>query len=307
MPNSNVPDTPSAGGPAQQELLAEVAEALRANLARGFLESEERIRQIAEALNDVVLLTDEATGQILYANVAYEVVWGRPRAELYTNAEALLESVHPDDRERVRATLIGERQDDFDLEFRVVRSAGDERWMWSRGFRVRGGEREPNRIASITADITERKQIAASHERLIRGFTHDVKNPLGAADGYLSLLEAGVFGEMSEAQAKSIAHARRSIGTALHLVSGLLEIERADAGQLSLDREQVDLGAAVFETADEFLAAAEAKSLELTVSVPQDDDERASLVIESDNARVRQILANLVSNAVKYTPALGQI
>jgi PAS domain S-box-containing protein len=291
----------------QEQLLSEVAGALRANLARGFLEGEERIRQIAEALNDVVLLSDEASGQVFFVNAAYEQIWGRPRGELYANPLALLEGVHPDDRDRVRDTLIGPRQQDFDLEFRVVRSAGDERWMWTRGFLVRGVDGEKNRIASITEDITERKQIAQSHERLIRGFTHDVKNPLGAADGYLALLEAGIFGEMSEAQAKSIAHARRSIGTALHLVSGLLEVERAEAGQLSIAREQVDIVAVVVEIAAEFHAAASAKSLDLAVSVRPGDESPVSLVVESDAARVRQILANLVSNAVKYTQPTGQI
>jgi PAS domain S-box-containing protein len=294
----------STGSP---ELLAQVAAALRANLARGFLEGEERIRQIAEALNDVVLLSDEASGQVYFVNAAYEQVWGRPRADLYANPLALLEGVHPDDRDRVRDTLIGQQGHDFDMEFRVVRSAGDERWMWTRGFVVPGVDGETNRIASITADVTEHKQIAESHEQLIRGFTHDVKNPLGAADGYLSLLEAGVFGEMSEAQAQSIASARRAIDTALHLVSGLLEVERAEARQLSIERAQVDLGAAVFEMAAEFHAAAAAKSLDLAVSVPRDEESRVALVIESDAARVPQILANLVSNAVKYTQSGGQI
>ena len=291
----------------QERLVADVAAALPANLARGFLEDEERIRQIAEALNDVVLLTDEASGQVLFVNGAYERVWGRPRADLYANSLALLEGVHPDDRNRVRDTQIGQQRQAFDLEFRVVRSAGDVRWLWTRGFLVRGVDGKPNRIVSIVTDVTERKQIAESHQRLIRGFAHDVKNPLGAADGYLSLLEVGVFGEMSEAQAKSIARARRSIEVALQLVSGLLEIERAEAGQLSIQRERVDLCAIVVEIAAEFYAAATAKSLDLVASVCQDDESHVSLVIESDAARVGQILANLVSNAVKYTQPNGQI
>ncbi|MDF2772512.1 MAG: ATP-binding region ATPase domain protein [Geminicoccaceae bacterium] len=292
---------------AQAQLLADVAGALHANLARGFLEGEERIRQIAEALNDVVLLSDAASGQVFFVNAAYERMWGRPRADLYANPLALLEGVHPEDRDRVRDALIGQRREDFDIEFRVVRSAGDERWMWTRGFLVRGVDGETTRIASITADVTEHKQIAASHEQLIRGFTHDMKNPLGAADGYLSLLEAGVFGRMSEAQAQSIANARRAIDTALHLVSGLLEVERAEARQLSIERAEVDLGAVVFEIAAEFRAAAAAKSLDFAVSDPQDEESHVSLVIESDAARVPQILANLASNAVKYTQPGGRI
>ena len=292
---------------AQEQLLADVAGALHANLARGFLEGEERIRQIAEALSDVVLLSDAASGQVFFVNAAYERMWGRPRADLYANPLALLEGVHPEDRDRVRDALTGQRREDFDIEFRVVRSPGEERWMWTRGFLVRGVDGETTRVASITADVTEHKQIAASHEQLIRGFTHDIKNPLGAADGYLSLFEVGVFGQMSEAQAQSIANARRAIDTALHLVAGLLEVERAEARQLSIERAEVDLGAVVFEIAAEFRAAAAAKSLDLAVSVPQDEESHVSLVIESDAARVPQILANLASNAVKYTQPGGQI
>ncbi|MGE5727902.1 MAG: sensor histidine kinase [Gemmatimonas sp.] len=286
-------------------MLTEVAGALRANLARGFLEGEERIRQIAEALSDVVLLSDAASGQVLFVNAAYEHIWGRQRVDLYENPLALLEGVHPDDRDRVRDTFIRQRRQNFDIEFRVVRPAGDERWMWTRGFLVRGVDGKTNRIASITADVTEHKQIAESHEQLIRGFTHDIKNPLGAADGYLSLLEVGVFGQMSKGQAESIARARRSIDTALQLVSGLLEIERADARQLSIEREEVNLGAVVSEMFAEFHAAAAAKFLDLTVT--QDEESHVSLVIEADAARVRQIVANLVSNAVKYTQRGGQI
>lgn len=289
---------------AQGALLAEVAEALRANLVRGFLEGEERIRQIAEALHDVVVLSDETGTQVLFVNAAYEQIWGRPRAELYANPLALLEGVHPEDRERVRDTLIGQPRGDYNLEFRILRPAGDERWVWTRGFPVRNADGEINRIASITEDITERRHIIESHERLIRGFTHDVKSPLGAADGYLSLLESGVYGEMSESQAEAVGRARRSIRSALDLVSSLLEIERAEAGRLDIERERVDIGATVVGIVEEFDAAAAAKCLSLASSVPQGDD---SLVIESDARRVRQILANLLSNAVKYTQPNGSI
>jgi len=288
----------------QERLLADVAGALQANLARGFLEGEERIRQIAEALHDAILLSDETGGQIFFVNAAYEEIWGRPRAELYENPLALLEGVHPDDRERVRDTLVVQLRPGYDLEFRVLRPSGDERWVWARGFPVRNVDDQNNRIASIIEDITERKQIIVSHERLIRGFTHDVKNPLGAADAYLSLMELGVYGELSETQASAVGRARRSIGTALNLVTGLLDIERAEAGQLDIGRQLVDVGATVVAIVEEFRAAGAAKGLSLVSAVPTGDD---SLVVESDVGRVRQILANLASNAVKFTHPNGSI
>jgi PAS domain S-box-containing protein len=268
--------------------------------------SEELLREIAEALHDVVLLSDENRTQLFFVNAAYEQIWGRSREELYTNPLALLEGVHPEDRERVRDAMVSHSRGEYDVEFRVVRPDGGQRWVWSRGFPVRSASGEIYRSASITEDITDRKQVIESHEQLIRGFTHDVKNPLGAADGYLSLLELGVGGEMSATQTETVGRARRSIRTALDLVSQLLEIERAEAGQLNIERGRMDLGVTTREIVEEFRFAANAKRISLAPLVLGNEG-NDSLVIESDRARVRQILANLISNAVKYTQPDGSI
>ena len=289
---------------ATRQLLEQIAEALQANLARGYLEGEERIRGIAEALHDVVALIDGTGSKVLFVNAAYERIWHRSREDLYANPLAFLDGVHPQDRDRVRDTLVEQPSGNYDLEYRVVRPGGEERWVRTRAFPVRGPEGEIGRIASITEDITDRKQVIESHERLIRGFTHDVKNPLGAADGYLAMLEMGVGGDMSEVQTQSVGRARQSIHTALDLISGLLDIERAEAGQLDLRPVLMDLNAATREIVDDFRAAAEAKALTLKVEVP---DREGALVVRSDTARVRQIFANLVSNAVKYTQSTGNI
>jgi PAS domain S-box-containing protein len=289
---------------ATNRLLEQIAEALQANLTRGYLEGEERIRGIAEALHDVVALIDSTGSKVLFVNAAYERIWCRSREELYAHPLALLDGVHPQDRDRVRRTLIEQARGNYDLEYRVVRPGGDQRWVRTRAFPVRDADGNIHRIACITEDITDRKQVIESHERLIRGFTHDVKNPLGAADGYLALLELGIGGEMSAAQTESVGRARRSIRTALNLISGLLDIERAEAGQLEISEARIDLSAATVEIVGDFLASAESKNLSLTAQISPEDD---PLVVESDAARVRQILANLISNAVKYTQPNGTI
>jgi PAS domain S-box-containing protein len=268
--------------------------------------SEKRLGEIAEALHDVVMLSDEDRSQLFFVNEAYERIWGRSREELYANPQAFLEGVHPEDRERVRDAILSHARDEYDIEFRVVRPDGGQRWVWTRGFPVLSESGEIYRSASITEDITDRKQVIESHEQLIRGFTHDVKNPLGAADGYLSLLELGAHGNMSAEQTETVGRARRSIRAALDLVSQLLELERAAAGQLNIERERVDLGVTIHEIVEEFRFAADAKRLRLAPLVPGNGG-NSSLIIESDRARLRQILANLISNAVKYTQADGSI
>jgi signal transduction histidine kinase len=190
----------------------------------------------------------------------------------------------------------------YDIEFRVVRPDGDVRWVWSRGFPVTNDRGEIYRVAGITEDITERKQVAENRVRLVRGFTHDVKNPLGAADGFLALLEDGIMGELAAKQRDSIARARQSIRRALDLITNVLELARAEAGQIEINKASMSPAEVAADTVDEFRAQAAEKGLALNV-----DTTSARPSIESDAARVRQIIANLVSNAVKYTPENGHI
>jgi signal transduction histidine kinase len=148
----------------------------------------------------------------------------------------------------------------------------------------------------------ELERVTESRTRLIRGFTHDVKNPLGTADGFLALLEDGASGTLEERQQAWVTKSRRSIRQALELIQHLLELARAEAGQLELRMQETDLAALVHDVCDEFGASVQSKGLAMEVSVPESLPR-----IETDPARVRQVFGNLLSNAVKYTPAGGRI
>jgi signal transduction histidine kinase len=146
------------------------------------------------------------------------------------------------------------------------------------------------------------EHVTESRTRLVRGFTHDVKNPLGAADGYLALLEEGLMGPMAPRQAEAIAKVRRAIRQALALIADLLELGRAEAGQLEIRARPTDVAELVHEVGDSYRAAAESKGLALAVAA-----EPGLPTVHADPVRVRQVLGNLVSNAVKYTPGGGHI
>lgn len=135
-----------------------------------------------------------------------------------------------------------------------------------------------------------------SRSRLMRGFSHDVKNSLGVADGYAELLTLGIHGELTLEQTKTAGHIRRSIHTALALIDDLHQLGRVETGNVVLDKTAVDLGDLVRAVGDDYQAAAKAKGLALTVDVP-----RELPCIETDRTRVRQIVGNLMSNAIKYT------
>lgn len=141
-----------------------------------------------------------------------------------------------------------------------------------------------------------------SRERLIRGFGHDVRNPLGAADAYASNLAEGIGGALTPEQARSLERIRASIGSALLLIGDLIDLARAEAGQLEIRRERVDVGALVSSVADRYRAGAAAAGLALEADLPE-----SLPAIESDPRRIEQVLGNLLSNAVKYTPPGGRV
>jgi signal transduction histidine kinase len=149
----------------------------------------------------------------------------------------------------------------------------------------------------------EVERVVESRARFIRGITHDLKNPLGAADGYAQLLESGMGGELSPGQQQWVERLRRSIGQALAIIDDVLLLSRAEAGRLEAHPEPVDLPRLVRETVEEHQAAARSAGLDLHVE-PSTGPTRPIL---TDPGRVRQILGNLLSNAVKYTPRGGRV
>jgi signal transduction histidine kinase len=146
----------------------------------------------------------------------------------------------------------------------------------------------------------ELERVTESRARLMRGFSHDVKNPLGAADGYLQLLADGIVDPLTERQARSVERASKSIGAALNLVEDLLELARAETGTLEVALFPTNLAEVVRDAAEEYQAQAEAKGLDLSLQVPA-----GVPPVTTDGKRVRQVLGNLISNAVKYTPSGG--
>jgi signal transduction histidine kinase len=122
-----------------------------------------------------------------------------------------------------------------------------------------------------------------------------VRNPLGAADGYLDLIESGVVA--GEAKRKEfMTRSRRALSSAMGLLDDLVELSLAEAGQIEVRLCAVDVRDVIGEITKEHRARASAKELELECHVP----EQLPLV-QTDAARVRQILGNLISNAIKYT------
>ncbi len=123
-------------------------------------ESESRFRQMAEHFPGVFVMSDALGKDILYVSPGYQTVWGQPTEHLYRQPDSIAQSIHPQDRDRVRvgiATLNPEQSGA--LEYRIVRPDGSIRWIWERSFPIKNAQGQVYRVTAVCEDITERKKI----------------------------------------------------------------------------------------------------------------------------------------------------
>jgi PAS domain S-box-containing protein len=115
-------------------------------------------------------MTTPAMEELLYVSPAYENVWGRSLQSLRQRPQSWMDAIHTEDRERVVGVLEGQRQQGFEVEYRIVRPDGSVRWIRDRRFPVKDESGKVYRIAGIAEDTTERKRaeqtLRHSEERL---------------------------------------------------------------------------------------------------------------------------------------------
>ena len=121
-------------------------------------DSEERFNELTRNIHQVFWMTDAQKNQVIYVSPAYEKIWGRSCESVYQNPRSFLDSVHPADRERVIASLSQQASGGYDEEYRIMRPAGDVRWIRARAFPIQDSQGTVYRIAGISEDITRRKQ-----------------------------------------------------------------------------------------------------------------------------------------------------
>jgi signal transduction histidine kinase len=146
------------------------------------------------------------------------------------------------------------------------------------------------------------KELDRLKSNFLATVSHELRTPLTSIIGYSEMLEAGIAGELTAEQAGFVETIRTKGELLLQLISALLDLNKLERGQLSIITEYVDPRAVLAEVKDTCLPEAEKKHIKLELSWAQDVP-----VVQADPVRLRQILINLVSNAVKFTPESGRV
>ncbi len=125
-------------------------------------QSEERFRQMADTIPEVIWITSLEPERVLYTSPSFERIWGLKVEELYRNPRLWTETIHPEDRDRVISTfsewIAGAEINYHDVEYRIVRPDGTIRWIHERGVLTRDKNGRPVEVSGISTDITTAKQ-----------------------------------------------------------------------------------------------------------------------------------------------------
>jgi two-component system CheB/CheR fusion protein len=233
-----------------------------------------------------------------------------------TTGDSFFERVHPDDAEQLReylATVIRQRTD-YESEFRILRAdTGEVRWLGAKGGLLFNEQDEPFSMFGVNFDITEEKNLkmeleaarqtaeAASQVKseFLANMSHEIRSPLTAVLGYSDLI-------LVEADWRKVAEFARKIKQngqyLLEIVDDVLDLSRAEANKLNLRKERFSPQRLLADLCSVMRLRARDKGIDLSVHARGEIPE----TIEGDPTRLRQILVNLVGNAVKFT-AEGQI
>lgn len=283
--------------------------------------SAERFQALTEQSFDLIIVTD-ADSVIGYVNQAVGPVLGRLPEELVgTNVASWL---HPDDVPALQAAIAAERETPGsvgEVDYRMRHADGSWRWLETSGKNLVDEPAVGGFLVTLR-DISERKAAEAERERaarlmrkqnamlreadrlkseLLSIVSHDLRTPLTSVIGYLELLGDEEAGPLSAEQQSYLAAVRRGADRLLALVNDLLFIARADAGKLELDLADTDLAELARDAVHALLPKAADSSIRLGLLA--EEPARARV----DRARIAELLENLLSNALKFTPAGGSV
>jgi PAS domain S-box-containing protein len=272
-------------------------------------ESDRRFRQLAENIHEVFWMSNPSTSEMLYISPAYETIWGRTCAELYAHPRSFIEAIHPEDREPFMAKLQQKSTGDpMDTQYRIVRPDGSIRWIWDRGFPIKDDSGEVYRIAGIAEDITERKRTEAelceakeraesanrAKSEFLANMSHEIRTPM---NGILGMTELALITEISAETREYLDLVKSSADALLHLLNDILDFSKIEARKLDLAAAAFPLRECLGATLKPLAFRARQKGIALLFDVAPDVPDG----LVGDAGRLRQVLVNLVGNAIKFT------
>jgi len=287
-------------------------------------ESNEKFHLLADNITDAFWIRSPDMRELHYVSPAFERIWGRSAETLYGNPQKWSDFTLLEDRERVVAAFAGLTRDtpSLDTEYRIVRPDGEIRWIRARGFQVRDAAGTLIRLTGIVTDITERKlaelEISRTNRALeaeiverkraedaaetanrsksefLANMSHEIRTPL---NGVIGMAELALGTDLTSEQREYLDMVKSSGESLLTVINDILDFSKIEAGMLAVDVIPFDLSECLATTLKLLATRAHLKGLELAYDIRPD----TPTALVGDPGRLRQIVTNLLANAIMFT------
>lgn len=276
--------------------------------------NEEIFRQLVENTNDVFMLRDE--NNYIYVNSQFEKIWGRDIFDLLENPQNMQEWIHPEDTDKIDVWVdFNQFVSDKSLieQYRIIKPDKSIRWIWTRTYPVFNESKKLYRIVSISTDITDQKEfenalLKAKEKALesdmlktnfLANISHEIRTPMNGIIGFAELLARD---DLDSAIRKNyVAIMKKSSEQLIRIIDDIIDFAKIESNQIRLSLVNFNLNKLINELKIVFtnqLESCDKIRISLVDSKSLSDED--AFVI-SDDFRIRQILSNLLDNAVKFT------
>jgi PAS domain S-box-containing protein len=279
------------------------------------------LRKIEERTNDAlggagmgVWEIDLGTNRLMWSETMAPM-FGLTPDQVPTTTEAVMALAHPDDRPMLEAAVARAARDgsDFEVEHRILWPDASTRWVAGRARVQRDESRRPVRLLGVATDITERRRIqealviakdaaeAANQAKsqFLSNMSHEIRTPM---NGIIGMTDLVLDTELTSEQRENLQIVKSSADSLLVMINDILDFSRIEARKLELDPIDFDPRDAINDTAHALASRAHQKGLELFVDV----NPAVPHTLRGDAGRLRQVLVNVIGNAIKFTN-LGEV
>lgn len=262
------------------------------NARKADQEAFERVRSMVQSL-PLGLLAIDTAGMICAINPRVEEMFGYEASELIgSDIRLLFPECGSNGDSNVLKNLTG-KSAGTGLPLEALKKSGTKfpTELSLTEYKTIDGDR----LLATVIDITERQRIEQLRKEFVTMVSHDLKSPLTSINASLALIVQGVYGELSDKGLRVASDAEHETVRLITLIGDLLDLARMDAGKLEIHSETTSLDSVFEQSLRAVASLAEQKNITIDVS-------NGGLSVKGDSDRLVQVIVNLLSNALRYSP-----